>query len=58
MPLIADKDCTNTFAEIKEAAGQFLRPELLNDIRVYLSQARFGKYELSDNVQEVKIGLF
>ncbi|KAF2902596.1 hypothetical protein ILUMI_03592 [Ignelater luminosus] len=49
-----DQDHVTTFNEICEAAKHFLKPELLNDLRVYLSLSRHGKYELSfDDVQEL-----
>lgn len=43
--------CIDTFAEIIEAAKHFLKPELLNDIRKYLTQARLIQYEIADNVE-------
>jgi hypothetical protein len=42
-----------TFGEILEAARHFLKPELLNEIRVYLTSARLVEYEISDGIQEV-----
>lgn len=44
-----------TFNEILQAAKHFLKPELLNDIRIYLTSARLVQYELSDSVQEVNL---
>lgn len=43
----------DTFNEIIQAANHFLKPELLNDIRVYLTEARLVEYGLTDGVQEV-----
>jgi hypothetical protein len=42
-----------TFGEILEAARHFLKPELLNEIRVYLTSARLVEYEISDGIQEM-----
>lgn len=48
-----DEICVNTFDEIIEAAEKFLKPELLNEIRIYLTAAQYHKYDITDNVQEV-----
>lgn len=53
MPLILDEICSNTFDEIIEAAQKFLKPELLNEIRIYLTSAQYCKYDITDNIQEV-----
>ncbi|XP_044268941.1 mini-chromosome maintenance complex-binding protein [Tribolium madens] len=42
-----------TFSEILGAARHFLKPELLDDIRLYLTSARLTQYDLSDNVLEM-----
>lgn len=47
-----DQNCIDTFAEIIEAANHFLKPELLEDIRKYLTQAKLIKYEISSNIEE------
>ncbi|KAJ3663854.1 hypothetical protein Zmor_008075 [Zophobas morio] len=43
----------NTFSEILQAARHFLKPELLNEIRVYLTSARLLDYNISDDIQEL-----
>ncbi|KAJ8974185.1 hypothetical protein NQ317_004864 [Molorchus minor] len=43
--------CLETFSEIIAAARHFLKPELLNDVRRYLSLARLIKYEISESVE-------
>ncbi|KAF7273594.1 hypothetical protein GWI33_013702 [Rhynchophorus ferrugineus] len=48
-----DDGCVKTFGEIIEAARHFLKPELLQKIRIYLTKARLIKYELSEQVQEL-----
>ncbi|XP_018566587.1 mini-chromosome maintenance complex-binding protein [Anoplophora glabripennis] len=48
-----EKICLETFAEIIVAARHFLKPELLNDIRKFLTLARLAKYEISENVEEL-----
>lgn len=48
-----DDECLKTFSEILDAARHFLNPELLNDIRKYLTEARLMKYEISDQAQDV-----
>ncbi|XP_050301033.1 mini-chromosome maintenance complex-binding protein [Anthonomus grandis grandis] len=53
IPLKPDDQCRDTFSEILEAARHFLKPELLQDIRKYLTEARLLNYEMSDNVQEL-----
>lgn len=47
-----ERICIDTFAEILDAAKYFLKPELLNDARKYLTQARLIKYEISDKVED------
>ncbi|KRT82765.1 hypothetical protein AMK59_3144, partial [Oryctes borbonicus] len=42
----------NTFNEICDAIKKLLNPNLLNDIRIYLTTARNCKYEISDNMLE------
>ncbi|KAK9871140.1 hypothetical protein WA026_011422 [Henosepilachna vigintioctopunctata] len=41
----------STFNEVVEAAKHFLKPDLLNEIRKYLTLARMVTYKLGDNVQ-------
>lgn len=53
MKLEPDESCLSTFNEILEAARHFLKPKLLDDIRVFLTLARFGDYELPENIQDV-----
>ncbi|XP_030765573.1 mini-chromosome maintenance complex-binding protein [Sitophilus oryzae] len=53
LPLKPDDTCLNTFGEILEAANHFLKPELLNQIRIYLTRARLIQYEISDQVQNL-----
>lgn len=45
--------CVETFEEIITAAKYFLKPELLNDIRKYLTLSRLTKYDISENVEEL-----
>lgn len=58
MKLEVNETCLNTFNEIVEAARHFLKAELLNDIRVFLTLARFGNYDLTENIQEVSFVIF
>lgn len=51
--LEADSECMDTFPEILNATRHFLKPELLNKLRAYLSKARFSKYELTESTMEV-----
>lgn len=44
--------CIDTFVEILEAARHFLKPELLTDIRKYLTLARFTEYEIHEKSGE------
>lgn len=48
-----DQICLETFEEIITAAKHFLKPDLLNDIRKYLTLARLLKYEILENVEEL-----
>ncbi|KAF5269933.1 hypothetical protein FQR65_LT05732 [Abscondita terminalis] len=48
-----DPDYVQTYQEIVEASKIFLKPELLNDIRVYLTQVRHSSFELNDEVHEM-----
>ncbi|KAI4470066.1 hypothetical protein MML48_1g03068 [Holotrichia oblita] len=43
----------NTFNEIYEAIMKLLNPDLLNDIRTYLTISKYGQYEISDNMLEI-----
>lgn len=43
----------NTFSEIYDAINKLLKPELLNDLRVYLTTARNQHYEITENMMEV-----
>lgn len=53
VPLAPEEASVETFGEILQAANHFLNPELLADIRKYLTQARLIKYEISEDLQEV-----
>lgn len=53
VPLQLDAHCINTFTEILDAAKQFLKSDLLNKLRVYLTKMRHATYTLSDNVLQV-----
>ncbi|CAH1170646.1 unnamed protein product [Phaedon cochleariae] len=48
-----DLFCANTIKEIFEAAEQFLKPDILDGIRRYLTLARLTQYELTDKVEEL-----
>lgn len=48
-----EKICIDTFTEIVDAAKHFLKPELLNDFRKYLTLARLTKYEITENVEDL-----
>ncbi|RZC40480.1 mini-chromosome maintenance complex-binding protein [Asbolus verrucosus] len=43
----------NTFNEILEAARHFLKPDLLNEMRLYITQAKLTQYEITDGIQEL-----
>ncbi|GJQ77155.1 hypothetical protein Trydic_g14833 [Trypoxylus dichotomus] len=43
----------NTFNEIYDAIKKLLNPNLLNDIRVYLTISRNNQYEISNNMLEI-----
>lgn len=45
--------CIDTFSEIVDAAKHFLKTELLNDIRKYLTLVRQIKYEISDELESL-----
>ena len=51
--LKSEEICLKTFNEIVSAAKHFLKSDLLNDIRKYLTLARSFKYNISDNVEEL-----
>ncbi|XP_060535093.1 mini-chromosome maintenance complex-binding protein [Cylas formicarius] len=51
--LTPEESCLNTFPEILEAARHFLKPDVLNDIRTYLTRARLAEYEISGGVEEL-----
>ncbi|XP_072383994.1 mini-chromosome maintenance complex-binding protein [Diabrotica undecimpunctata] len=46
-----DEICINTFKEIVEAAEHFLKPDLLNEIRKYLTLARMTEYIITEQVE-------
>lgn len=48
-----DDHSMNTFVEIKEAAKHFLKPDLLNNIRSYISKVRYAEYELPESTMEL-----
>lgn len=48
-----DESYTETFKEIIGAAKMFLKPELLNSIRVYLTLARLQDYQMEDGVNGI-----
>lgn len=48
-----DNDNLPILSETIEAAKYFLNPDLLNEIRVYLTLARSLTYEISDAMQEL-----
>lgn len=50
--LLPEKNCINTFAEIVIAAKYFLKSELLNDIRKFLTLARLIKYEIPSSMED------
>lgn len=43
----------NTFNEIYEAVKKLLNPDLLNDIRTYLTISKYGQYEILDGMLKV-----
>ncbi|XP_057662736.1 mini-chromosome maintenance complex-binding protein [Diorhabda carinulata] len=47
-----DPMCTNTFKEIIEAAEHFLKPDLLNDVRKYLTISRMSDYSITEQNEE------
>lgn len=47
-----DPLCKNTFKEIVEAAEHFLKPDLLNDIRKYLTISRMSDYSITKQHEE------
>ncbi|KAJ8925194.1 hypothetical protein NQ315_001380 [Exocentrus adspersus] len=51
IPLRPENICLDTFEEIVTATKHFLRTELLNDIRKYLTLARMSKYEICGNAE-------
>lgn len=53
IPLQPDPQCVHSFKEILDAAKHFLNPEMLLNIRRYLTQARLVEYQLSEGVQEL-----
>ncbi|ERL89430.1 hypothetical protein D910_06797 [Dendroctonus ponderosae] len=53
IPLAPEEASIKTFSEILQAADHFLNPELLTNIRKYLTQARLIKYDISEEVQVV-----
>lgn len=46
-----DEMCLNNFKEIVEAADHFLKPDLLNNIRKYLTSVRLIDYSLSEEIE-------
>lgn len=53
VPLQLDAHGVNTFTEILDAAKQFLKSDLLNKLRVYLTKMRHSTYTLSNNVLQL-----
>lgn len=53
IPLQPDPECVRSFKEILDAAKHFLNPEMLLNIRRYLTQARLVEYELNEEIQEL-----
>lgn len=53
IPLQPDPECVHSFREILDAAKHFLNPEMLLNIRRYLTQARLVEYELNEEIQEL-----
>ncbi|KAF5281090.1 hypothetical protein FQA39_LY17896 [Lamprigera yunnana] len=47
-----DNDSIETYSEILAAAKVFLKNDVLNDIRMYLSQSRYRNFELNDDVHK------
>lgn len=52
MPLNIDETCFDTFGDIRIAAELFLNTHLTK-LRIYLTLAKYSKYELSNEMQEV-----
>lgn len=45
--------CIESFEQLVKNMAEYLTPDRLTSIRVYLTHARMGKYELSEQVQDV-----
>lgn len=53
LKLKPEASCISTFEEILQAAKHFLIPDLLNELRIYLTLARHTKYEINDDIQNL-----